>query len=205
MEIQKLPTICNDLELRELQAKRGDVNATYKYDRERMMAMKKEMSPESASKDSQTEDSVKKTDEMAVKSEEKENVEEEKPAVQKPFMERKKIKKLITKPNSNSCQRRRKIKKEEEQVHVKRAKADVLKQSLLVTSRTHSPTSDTTLCNYLQDLVFFLKKLNTAERKSQRVYRSNGGCCEQKKISYFDIMCADKKKMLSFLRIVPET
>ncbi|EGT34951.1 hypothetical protein CAEBREN_02267 [Caenorhabditis brenneri] len=154
-----------------LQAIHGDVNAPYKYDRERMMAMKGEMPPESASEDSQTKDLVKKTDKMAVKNEEKENVEKEKPAVQKPCKERlaelkaakqqdnkeqKEDQKIDSKTKFKFVLTRKKYKKEEERVHVKRAKADVLKQNLLATSRTHSPTSDTTLCNYLQDLVSIL-------------------------------------------------
>ncbi|EGT41947.1 CBN-MEL-46 protein [Caenorhabditis brenneri] len=85
-DLKKVPD--RESAIRDLQEKRGEVNATYKYDREQMMSMKGETPPKSSSEDSQTEDSVKKTDEITVKSEEKENVEEEKPAVKKSFKER---------------------------------------------------------------------------------------------------------------------
>ncbi|CAL2038741.1 unnamed protein product [Caenorhabditis brenneri] len=85
-DLKKVPD--RESAIRDLQAKRGDVNAAYRYDREQMMTMRGEVPPKSASVDSQTEDLVKKTDEITVKSEEKENVEEEKPAVKKSFKER---------------------------------------------------------------------------------------------------------------------
>ncbi|CAL2044183.1 unnamed protein product [Caenorhabditis brenneri] len=96
-----------------------------------------------------------------------------------------------------------KIKKEEEEVHVKRAKADELKQSLLASSRTRSPPPDTTVGNYLQDLVSFLRKLNRRNKKLEEFIEVmddvvNGSNKRKQKMSYFDIMSAAKRLFNSF-------